>query len=55
MREAINIIETSPGLYCVRVSWAGQVREDIEVLRDDAWEVGVSLLADIIDATEGEA
>jgi hypothetical protein len=55
MREAINIIETSPGFYCVRVSWAGQVREDIEVLRDDAWEVGVSLLADIIDATEGEA
>jgi hypothetical protein len=55
MREAINIIETSPGLYCVRVSWAGQVREDIEVSRDDAWETGVSLLADIIDATEGEA
>jgi hypothetical protein len=55
MREAINIIETSPGLYCVRVSWAGQVREDIEVSRDDAWEVGVSLLADIIQATEGEA
>lgn len=49
MREAIQITKTSPGLYSVRVSWAGQVREEIEVAQDDAWEVGVSLLADILE------
>jgi hypothetical protein len=49
MREAINIIETSADLFCVRVTYAGQVREEIEVSRADAWEVGVRLLCDIID------
>lgn len=48
MREAINIIETSPGLFCVRVAWGGQIREEIEVTREDAWEVGVSLLCDVL-------
>lgn len=49
MREAIQIVKTSADLYCVRVSWAGQVREETEVSREDAWEVGVSLLADILE------
>lgn len=54
IRDAIQIVETSPGLHAVRVSYAGQIREEIEVPRDDAWEVGVSLLADIIDSIEGD-
>lgn len=52
IRDAIQIFETSPGLYAVRVSYAGQVRETIEVTRDDAWAVGCDMLADIIDSLQ---
>lgn len=49
MREAINIIETSPGLFCVRVALNGQIREETEVSREDAWEVGVGFICDILE------